>query len=371
MRVLKFGGSSVADASNISKVLDIIEKNAENDRVLAVSSAISGCTDSLVELGQRCAKGDFKALEIIKDLKDRHFKIILRLFSGRRMCKVAEELDDEFNRLTRFASDILNSGHMSDAQATEIQTFGELFSTRILAAKLKDEFYRTRWIDSRELIVKGDLTATYSNIRRKTSHYRTTDIFVAPGFIAKDPEGRVTTLGRGGSDFSAALYAVALEAPAVEIWTDVPGIMTANPKEVPQARNIPHISYDCAFCMAAHGAKVLYAPTVTPAKDAGIPIIILNTFKPDGGKTVIDGSATADSCRWMGISSMSRGDYEDIYLCAEGPINVRNAQFRSISALKEAGISSINSSGGDGYVCFTVLGAAAKEACITLHNEFL
>lgn len=371
MRVLKFGGSSVADAGSMSKVLDIVEDVAQDGQVLVVSSAISGCTDALVELGKRCAIGDYNALDIIKDLKDRHFKIILRLFSGRRMCKVTEILDDEFNRLSLLAISILNAGTISESQATEIQTFGELFSTRILAAKLEDEFYVTRWIDSRELIVKGDLPLTYSNIRRKLSRYGKVNVFVAPGFVAKDCKGQVTTLGRGGSDFSAALYAAALKAPAVEIWTDVPGIMTANPKVVPQARNIPHMSYDCAFCMASHGAKVLYAPTVAPAMDNGIPIEILNTFHPCGAKTTIDGTATSDSCKWMGISSVERGDYEDVYVCAEGTMDVRNAQYRGISAFKEAGISSINSSSGDGYVCFTVLKPVAREACITLHNEFL
>jgi len=374
MRVLKFGGSSVADAGCVSRTLDIIEKVACEDRVVAVCSAISGCTDKLIELGARCAAGDFAALDIISELKDRHFKIILRLFSGNVMRKAVAELDDEFNRLTLLAISILNSKAISEKQATEIQTFGELFSTRILAAKLKDEFFEVRWTDSRELIVKDDVKKTFSNIRRKISSCRKTEIFVAPGFIAKDAEGNVTTLGRGGSDYSGALFAAALDSPAVEIWTDVPGIMTANPKIVPSAKNIPHLSYDAAFSMASHGAKVLYAPTVLPVKEKGIPIEIRNTFDPDGPYTLIDGKDSSGF--WEGISSVRDGDYENIYLtagCRPDPLwpeRARQTQLRIIAALKDAGISAVETGEGEGFVSVSVLERSAREACITLHNEF-
>ena len=370
MRVLKFGGSSVSDAGNMSRVLDIVEAAAAGGPVVLVSSAISGCTDSLVMLGRRCSEGDSYAMDIIDSLKQRHSRIILRLFTGSQLRRIGEELDAVFAQLSALAGSILSAGCITPSQEEEIQTFGELLSTRILAAKLRTEGFESRWIDSRDLVVKGNQRKTYSNIRRKIGHYRNVQVFVAPGFVARDADGAVTTLGRGGSDYSAALYAAALGAPSVEIWTDVPGIMTANPKVVPQARNIPHMSYDTAFCMASHGAKVLYAPTVEPAREKNIPIRVLNTFAPAHPGTVIDADCPARS-RWVGVSSVVEGDMENVFITFEGEVDVRQAQLRGVAALKDAGIWPLGNGTGESFVYFSVLRSAGREACVTLHSEFL
>jgi aspartate kinase len=292
-RVLKFGGSSVADATHISQVLDIVEAQMPLGQIVLVASAISGATDAL--LG-----GDADALEA---LEKRHLKIVQRLFTGSERADAADEIRALF-------------AQMRQAPEGERVTFGEIFSTRIIERKLKVDGIRTQWMDSRKLIIKGDRNATRNNIlnafeisprgssslgRNDKNEIRSAlagprydnevQVFVAPGFICGTPEGGVSTLGRGGSDYSAAIYAAALKAESLQIWTDVPGIMTANPRQVPAARTIPEMSYKSALAMAENGAKVLYAPTVAPAMEAGIAIEVRNTFAPGGGKTVISDKA--------------------------------------------------------------------------------
>ncbi len=276
-RVLKFGGSSVAGATQVSRVLDIVEREAARGRVILVSSAIAGCTDAL--LG-----GDPAA---IREMKARHADMVRRLFTGSER----EELQERLNAL--FAA-------LWAAPADERVTYGEILSTTLLAAKLETEGYKVRWLDSRDLVVKGDEPETFRRIKKAVEALEA-DVYVAPGFICREASGKVSTLGRGGSDYTAALYAAAVQAESLQIWTDVPGIMTANPKQVPAARTIPHISYAAALDMASHGAKVLYAPTVAPAMAAGIDIEIRNTFAPDGKYTVI--GAAPDPTRWIGVAS--------------------------------------------------------------------
>ena len=279
-RVLKFGGSSVADATAMSRVLDIVDGALDGGRVVLVSSAISGCTDGLLA----CADGNTEGEAA---LMERHLAIVRRLFTGLEQAEASAEV------MRLFAG-------MEAAPAEEKVTFGELLSTRILARKLECERIHAHWVDSRDLVVKDDLPETYRRIRAAVA---ATDaaVVVAPGFICCDSSGRVCTLGRGGSDYSAALYAAALEADSLQIWTDVPGIMTANPKQVPAARTIPGMSYRAALEMAEHGAKVLYAPTVAPAMEAGIDIEIRNTFAPAGRFTRI--SAQPDAAPWIGVAS--------------------------------------------------------------------
>ena len=194
---MKFGGSSVANATAISRVLDIIDEAVKKDKVVLVSSAISGCTDSLIALGSGAQDKD----QIWYALLKKHEAIATRLFTGDERVVVYQTLRKLFDELYM-------------AEGADCQTFGELFSTRILAEKLSCDGLRTLWIDSRDLVrTKGgkvDTQLTYSNIKSVVEGHPEVDVFVAPGFIARDETGHVCTLGRGGSDYSAALYAAAL-----------------------------------------------------------------------------------------------------------------------------------------------------------------
>ncbi len=370
MKVLKFGGSSVASATRMSGVLDIVTDALQNDRVVLVSSAISGCTDTLIEIGRRASEGDSSCLDLVRNLQDRHSKIISRLFTGKELEKISEKLTVFSDQLRIAAENILGKKLITKDEAELIQTFGELFSTTILASKLSTENFKVKWLDSRVLVVKDDLKQTYSNIKSSVDVSPEIDVFVAPGFIAHDAEARIVTLGRGGSDFSAALYAAALDANSLQIWTDVPGIMTSNPKIVPAARTIPQMSYEAALCMAEHGAKVLYAPTVAPAMAANIAINIRNTFDPANPGTMIEKLPARVVCEWMGVSNMTVGENERIVVTAEGPIDEPVAHKRALAALKDAGIVPVATGAEQGCITVDVRPTVAKEACRVLHKEF-
>lgn len=335
-RVLKFGGSSVASATAMSGVLDIVEKEAASGRVILVSSAISGCTDALLS-------GLEKDIDAVHE---RHAAIVSRLFTGSLRESVRKRVDILFEEL-------------SSAPSEERVTYGELLSTIILEEKLRAEGYDVLWLDSRELVVRGDEKETLRRINSAVSDSGA-KVFVAPGFICRDSSGRICTIGRGGSDYSAALYAAAVKASSLQIWTDVPGIMTANPKQVPLARTIPVMSYTEAFTMAESGAKVLYAPTVAPAMAAGIDIEIRNTFAPSGAFTII-GNESAGSK--VGVASSQNG------IALVGRISsddVRTAK----DALLEAGISPTEVVPGEHKCVFRVKPAVEDKALRAIHNAF-
>ena len=338
-RVLKFGGSSVASATNMSRVLDIVEAEARKGRVILVSSAISGCTDVLLS----------GAEEQFREMEKRHADIVRRLFTGANRTSLQERLDALFRQ-------------MRQAPADEKVTFGEIFSTTILAAKLETEGYKTVWLDSRELVVKDNEPLTYQRIKAALNAAEA-DIYVAPGFICQDTSGKVSTLGRGGSDYSAALYAAAIQADSLQIWTDVPGIMTANPKQVPAARTVPRMSYAAALDMASHGAKVLYAPTVAPAMEAGIDIEIRNTFAPDGKFTVIGNCP--DASRWIGVASQGNV----IRLVGAG-VPAQDSLEQAGKALAEAGIAAVKMSADGPSLEIEVKEAVLDQALRALHRAF-
>ena len=358
MQVLKFGGSSVANATNISRVLDIVSKAARRDRVALVCSAISGCTDALLDLA-RTERGSAERNVLHNSLKTRHEDIIRRLFTGVERELVSGKVAALFEKLAAAPED-------------EMVTYGELFSTTIIAEKLRCEGFRTKWLDSRILVIKGNRTLTYNNISTAVALEPEVEIFVAPGFIASEYEGKVTTLGRGGSDFSAALYAAALKASRLEIWTDVPGIMTANPKVVPAARTIPEMTYQAALDMATHGAKVLYAPTVQPAMEAGIAIHILNTFEPENPGTVVSAMPEPEAGEWMGVTSTDDTLQGESLLClvSNGRINGEAACARVEDSLKKAGIKTLGCSSDGTNIYTTVRLAVAREALNAIHREF-
>lgn len=357
MQVLKFGGSSVANATAISRVLDIIDAAVSKDKVILVSSAISGCTDSLIALGSGAQDKDTVWNALLK----KHEAIATRLFTGDERDRVVETLRMLFDELYQ-------------AEGADCQTFGELFSTRILAEKLSCDGLKTLWIDSRDLVrTKGgvvDEDLTYSNIRSVVESHPEVDVFVAPGFIARDENGHVCTLGRGGSDYSAALYAAALQAQTLQIWTDVPGIMTTNPKDVASARTIPVISYEAAFCLADHGAKVLYAPTVGPAMKSNIAIAILNTFQPEAEGTIIKALPKKGKGNWLGIACSKDAQTARLCLVADGLVGQARLD-EVLSRLSKASIPVSDARlEGDDHALICVPAEDAKEALRVIHHDF-
>lgn len=348
MHVMKFGGSSVADATNISKVLDIVGDVARRDKVILVCSAIKGCTDMLLNSG------------VTPELVGRHENIIRRLFTGKEREDILAECRKEFAQLT--------------PKTLHIEAYGEIFSTKIIAKKLACDGVRTLWIDSRSLIraegCKVIESLSYPYIMATVDAHPEIDVFVAPGFICSDKEGLVNTLGRGGSDYSAAILAAGSKASDLEIWTDVPGIMTTNPKDVPAARTISNISYKAALDLARYGAKVLYPPTITPAMEAGIAINIRNTFDPSNPGTVISDKCASEVPVWKGVASCGSDGKSTLHIVGEGNPDAEAALERTLSILKKAGVRVIASAIEDGNVSITVDSAQEREALKAIHKDF-
>ena len=347
IRVLKFGGSSVASATAISRVLDIIDSVGREGRMVVVASAISGCTDALLSLAA-ASRADRPSMA--GPLRQRHLAIARRLFTGAERSAAEEEICRLFDELLA-------------APDEAIVTYGELLSTALIARKLASDGWRAQWLDARKLIVKGDIPETYSRLNQA---FTATDaqICILPGFIAGTPEGGVTTLGRGGSDYTAALVAAALQADSLQIWTDVPGIMTANPRQVAAARTLPVLSYRSALEMAGHGAKVLYAPTVAPAMEKGIDIEIRNTFEPQGRYTVI--TDVQDAAAWIGLASQG----EDIFLIG-APSADPAAEMQKVEAvLKEQGVAALSIVPEGTHLRVSVRENVLQPALRALHKAF-
>ncbi len=311
MQVLKFGGSSVANSKCMSGVVDIVSKAIDKDRTILVVSAIGGCTNSLIKIGELAANRDMSYKVEISNLEEAHQAIIKELLP---LEKHEESLDicaELFGSLKEIAKGVCLLGELSGTSLDAIQSFGELLSTKIMATKLASIGIATKWIDARGVVKTEVLNGksvvkvaqTYSNIEAMVEENPITSLFVVPGFIASDDAGKTTTLGRGGSDYTASLFAVGSKARALEIWSDVPGLMTTNPKIVPTARLINNVSYRAALELSHFGAKVIYPPTIQPVVSEGIPIYVKNTFAPLEEGTLIEKNPPKSKTKLVGISN--------------------------------------------------------------------
>ena len=311
MQVLKFGGTSVADAANMNKVTKIVANAVTRGRTIVVCSAISGCTDRLIGIGRLAAQRDETYRREIDALQETHRVLVEAFLPERRRAEALRQCEEIFALLRTLSQGVFLLGELSRTSLDAIQGCGELLSTLIITLKFEEMGIPTRWMDSREVIrtdfIRGanvvDTRVTYERIAARVAAEPEISLFVAPGFIASDAQGRTTTLGRGGSDYSAALYAVGAKAGVLEIWTDVSGMMTANPKIVPEAQIIPHISYREALELSHFGAKVIYPPTIQPVVAEGIPIYVKNTFAPEDPGTLIEKNPPRSGNRVTGLSN--------------------------------------------------------------------
>ena len=347
MQVLKFGGSSVANAANMARVADIVTKAVDRDRTILVCSAISGFTDALIRTGSLAAARDEGYKAIIDEYQQKHHDIIRQLLPEQRQAQALELCDAVLDSLRGIAHGVYLLGELSEASLDAIQGTGELLSTRIMALLLASAGIAVKWVDSREIIktfkkdgtTVVDTAASYANMAAMLERNPVTSLFVLPGFIASDSQGRTTTLGRGGSDYSASLLAVGCGVRRLEIWTDVTGMMTANPRIVPSARTISNISYRAALELSHFGAKVIYPPTIQPVVSEGIPIYVRNTFCPDAPGTLIEKNPPRSKERLVGISNSDK--IALISLEGSGMVGVPGFSARLFESLSRSGISII------------------------------
>jgi aspartokinase/homoserine dehydrogenase 1 len=376
--VHKFGGSSLADADCFRRVASIVEQLPDS-RVALVLSACRGVTDELIALVAAAERADNKASEAaLTVLQERH-------------AAIARDLLDPAARepfLALLRADIADLGRMVQAVTLVrsagrelrdlVSGFGELWSSRLFAAFLEGRKHPrpVHWIDAREIVVVewGPLgpgvqwERSRSNAAKRIAQDADVTI-VIPGFVATDTRGLQTTLGRNGSDFSGAIFGSLLDAREIVIWTDVDGVLSADPRQVPDARIIDSLSYSEAMELAYFGAKVIHPQTMAPAVEKGIPIRIRNTFAPDKAGTLIVG-APDSTLVVKGITSID--DVALVNLEGAGMIGVPGTAHRLFGALHEAGISVILISQGSSEhsICFAIPAGQAALAERVVRRAF-
>jgi bifunctional aspartokinase / homoserine dehydrogenase 1 len=312
MQVLKFGGSSVANAENIKKVVAVIKEKAAHHTTLVVVSALGGITDLLLQCSQLAAEGKENYQSVLIEIEQRHLQTVRELIPINNQSSLLSFVKTQCNEIQDICNGIFLLRELSARTKDRMVSYGELLSSKIISAALIAENIDTHWIDSRQLIITnadyGNAQVDFSVSNQNISQYiqeHPALLYLAPGFVAANAEGIYTTLGRGGSDYTAAIFAAATNATDLEIWTDVSGMMTADPRLVPNAKIIPQISYQEAMELSHFGAKVIYPPTIQPVMNKGIAVWIKNTFAPEDTGTLIQQKVTENNSSITGISSIS------------------------------------------------------------------
>jgi aspartate kinase len=307
--VMKFGGTSVADAQAMTRDIDIVRSEckaqpADGRSPIVVVSALSKVTDGLIRAAGLARAGDVeKSSALIGELLERHIGIARALTTGDRADRLVKELKTQFEELGGQVAAMAKAKQVTPANHDLIVAAGELASSRIVAAAFEEQGLTTTWIDAREVLVTDaehtvavpDMEATCRNANRIVAPIvDRQQIPVLGGFIASTLNGVTTTLGRGGSDYSAAIFGACLDVVEIQIWTDVDGMLTADPRVVPAPQVVPHLSFGEASELAYFGAKVLHPATILPAVSKNIPVRILNSRQPSNPGTLITAEARRD-----------------------------------------------------------------------------
>ncbi len=346
MKVLKFGGSSVATADRIQNIIEILKAYySRGEKFAVVFSAMGGITDSLIEMGQLAAQGDDAYLEVFDRFSERYLEAAGQLLQDPRRSQVIAELTHNHEVLKNLLYGVFLVREASPRTMDYVLSFGERNAAFLIANVLRQQGVNAAYLDARKVIktdksfgnAKVDLGLTFENVRDFFS--QNTEIQIVTGFIGSSKGGLTTTLGRGGSDYTASLLAAALDAEIIEIWTDVNGVLTADPRKVRKAFTIERMSYSEAMEMAHFGAKVIYPPTLQPALDKRIPLVIKNTFNPQFAGTLISDQPDPNGRPVKGISSI--GHVALLTLQGSGLFGVPGIAGRLFSALAQASINVI------------------------------
>ncbi len=377
MKILKFGGTSVGSVEAIRKLLQIIEREQKNSgNPVVVLSAMSEVTNLLSAMADKAAQGGTFNDEL-KELEDRHFEVIKELMAVQKQNPVFTKLRILFNELEDLLQGVFVLRELTPKTRDLILSYGERCSTfmisKIAGQKSDDDIY----VSAAELIktdssygqarVNMDLTEM---LIRDFYHKNQGKLVFVTGFIASNDEGKITTLGRGGSDYTAAIFGSALDADEIEIWTDVNGMMTADPRMVKKAFSLPELSYTEAMELSFFGAKVIYPPTMIPAFLKKIPIVIRNTFEPE-----FSGSVIRHNCENSGLAIKGISSINDISIInVEGSGMVGKAGFSgrlfSLLAHEQINVILITQSSSEHSITFAIHPTDAERAQHLIEQEF-
>jgi aspartokinase/homoserine dehydrogenase 1 len=376
MKVLKFGGTSVGSSKNINNVINILQDYAKKDTIICVVSAVGGITDKLLLAGKLAQNKDISFIDTFNEIRDAHFDIIKEL-NPNKSESILAFVDEKLNELKSLLDGIYLINELSPKTSDKLVSFGELLSSYIIAETMKNRGLSAASKNSQELVItnsnftKAEVNYSITN-RNLQEYFNTTSqqITILPGFISKSQIGEQTTLGRGGSDFTAAIIAAALKVEQLEIWTDVSGMFTANPKLVKQAYPIEKISYQEAMELSHFGAKVLYPPTVQPVLDLNIPIHIKNTLEPDAVGTIISNDPTPSTSPVKGISNI--GNIALLTLQGSGMIGIPGFSKRLFEVLSQEKINIIliTQASSEHSICLGIDDNDAEKAKTAIDSTF-
>ena len=375
MKVLKFGGSSVATPARIRSVIDIIKPYLSGE-VAVVFSAFGGVTDDLIEISKLALEGNQLYKQKSTQLEKRHLDAVRELMFIQKQSSILAQVKIKMNEL----EDVLHGVYLVKERTPRtldyIMSFGERLSAYIIAEAMKDQGIAAEYLDAREVIrtdnhfgnAKVDFAVTNKLI---TDHFaQRREVQIITGFIGTADTGETTTLGRSGSDYTAAIFAGALNASDLEIWTDVDGMMTADPRLVKKAFTVPQMSYEEAMELSHFGAKVIFPATMQPAMVSRIPIWIKNTFNPAFKGTVIHSESTNGKLI-KGISSMNGVSLLNIQ--GSGLLGVVGVSMRLFATLARERINVIliSQASSEHSICIAIDSHAARRAKIAIEKEFV
>lgn len=361
MIVLKFGGTSVGSANNINQVISILEQKSKIDNVICIVSAIGGITDKLLKAGDLAQSKNKEYKEVFNSIQRTHIKLVEALIPKKNK-DIIKYVDEQHKALKELLDGLFLINELSPKTSDKLVSFGEILSSFIINETLKSRAIHSERKNAQELIVTNSNFTKAEVLYKETnnnikSYFKSAkqEITVLPGFVAKSTQNDATTLGRGGSDFTAAIIAAALKVKKLEIWTDVSGIYTANPKLVKHSYPIKQLSYQEAMELSHFGAKVLYPPTVQPALDLNIPIHIKNTLKPDDLGTVISvDSDVSSQSPVKGITNIS--DIALLTLQGSGMVGIPGFSKRLFETLAQEKINIIfiTQASSEHSICFGI-----------------
>ena len=375
MKVLKFGGTSVGSAESILNVKKIVE--GQNEPVIVVVSALGGITDKLINTSKMAQQGDLAYLKSFEEMVERHHKMIRDVISnGGQRERLMESVDQLLNELRSIYQGVYLIRDLSPKTSNAIVSYGERISSKICASLING----AKWHDARTFIKTTnkqgktllDTELTTQLVKEEFAEFGMHEpVALVPGFISTDAEsGETTNLGRGGSDYTASILAASLNAKVLEIWTDVDGFMTADPRVINTAYTINKLSYVEAMELCNFGAKVAYPPTISPVCQKNIPILIKNTFNPEGKGTIIEKDGDDSSQAIKGISSIN--DTSLITVSGLSMVGVIGVNRRIFTTLADNGISvfMVSQASSENSTSIGVRNEDAKLACEVLNHEF-
>ena len=377
MQVLKFGGTSVANAENINRVIAVMKESALREKTVVVVSALGGITDLLLTAATLAAEGNEVYKEKLTPIEQRHLETVKQLVPVAHQSQSLSLVKKSCNEIEDICNGIFLLRELTARSKDRIASYGEWISSQIVTAKCKADGLAAQWVDAREIIIT-DTAFTMAEVDFDTTNKKVSEYFlnseaslwIVPGFIASSIDGITTTLGRGGSDYTAAILASALNAAKLEIWTDVSGMMTADPRLTANARIIPHISYQEAMELSHFGAKVIYPPTIQPVMTKDIPVWIKNTFAPADTGTLIESVASKNGNIVRGISSINQVSL--VSLEGSGMIGIPGFSKRLFEALSNEKINVIliTQSSSEHSICVGIEAAMSTKAKLAVDAAF-